>query len=190
MVSVLLNSTWISLSITSLFCFQLVAIRERTFVLKWREGNHEVGALPPAGLTWQKMRTPGKVTVRGSEGRICQNGRTVPSLLWTIVSRQQKPQSPWCFWRPGEHTQVEPCVFLLHDLGQKHQPLKSLSAVRDFLARSDCLLWTKGKNKQHKNKSKRPLTQGARQLNQPTLPQNNSSLTDFLKSCSLGRRVI
>lgn len=56
----------------------------------------------------------------------------------------------------GEVLRVKPCVFLLQGLGQKHPPLKGLSGTfKDFLVRSDCLLWTKAEHK-----SERPLTQG------------------------------
>ncbi|KAF6327570.1 hypothetical protein mRhiFer1_008285 [Rhinolophus ferrumequinum] len=65
---------------------------------------------------------------------------------------------------PGELLRVKPYVFLLHGLGQKYQPPKSLGMFRAFLVGSDCLMWTKTESKRHKTKSLRPLTRGARQL--------------------------
>lgn len=155
MLPVIFNWMWISLTIKSLSCFQLVAIRERTFVLKWREGNREVWSFVPSRLDLAENMDIWKDNgqkVRRSGGRICQNEQTVPSpfRLYSPESGKLAPEVR------GEVLRVKPCVFLLQGLGQKHPPLKGLSGTfKDFLVRSDCLLWTKAEHK-----SERPLTQG------------------------------
>lgn len=166
MLSVMLNWMWIRLTIKSLSCFQLVAIRERTFVLKWRKGNHEVWIFVPSRLDLAEDMDIWK-----------DNGQEVRRSGGQKVRRKDLPKWANCAFTPRDHIlqkvgssatvvpgevfRVKPCVFLLQGLGQKHPPLKDLrGSFRDFLVRSDCLLWTKTENKQHKHKSKRPLTQG------------------------------